>query len=57
MDGDGIARGGLSSHFYIVFYGERSVLSHFQADYHLGGSRRGGLGGSDCNTVNLFKTA
>ncbi len=51
MGGDGIARGGLSSHFYIVFYGGRSVLGHFQADYHLGGSRRGGLGGSDCSSL------
>ena len=54
MAGDGIARGGLSSQFYIVIYGGRSVLGHFQADYHLGGSRRGGLGGSDCICFFFF---
>ena len=40
--------GGLWRYFSIIFYGGRFVLSHFQADYHLGGSRRGGLGRSDC---------
>ncbi len=43
--GDGIERGGLSSHLYMYFNGGRSVSGHFWPDYHLGGSRRGGLGG------------
>ncbi len=51
MGGAGIARGGLSSLFYMYFNGGRSVSSHFWPDYHLGGSRRGGLGGSDCITI------
>ena len=48
----GLERGGLSSHFYMHFNGGRSVSGHFWPDYHLGGSKRGGLGGSDC-TSNL----
>ncbi len=32
----------------IIFYEGRFVLSHFQADWHLGGSTRGGLGRSGC---------
>ena len=48
MAGDGIERGGLSSQFYIYFNRGRSVSGLFWPDYHLGGSRRGGLGGSDC---------
>ena len=32
-----------------MYFDRRSVPSHFWADYHLGGSKRGGLGGSDCN--------
>ncbi len=32
----------------MYFNGGRSVSGPFWPDYHLGGSRRGGLGGSDC---------
>ncbi len=50
--GAGVARGGFARYFNTVFYRGRSVLGHFQADYHLGGSKRGGLGGSDCMPQN-----
>ena len=50
--GDGIERGGFKRYFNIVFYGGRSVPSHFWVDYHLGGPRRGGLRGSDCTLYN-----
>ena len=48
MGGDGIERGGLFSQLYMYFNRGRSVTGHFWPDYHLGGSRRGGLGRSDC---------
>ncbi len=46
--GGGVARGGFSRYFNTVCYGGRSVLINFWADYHLGGSKRGRLGRSDC---------
>ncbi len=54
MGGDGIERGGLTSKFSMYFDRGRFVPSHFWADYHLGGSRRGGLGGSDCTRVYVL---
>ena len=51
MGGDRIGRGGLATQFSIDLNRGRFVPSHFWADYHLGGSKRGGLGGSDCISV------
>ncbi len=38
----------------LYFNRGRFVPSHFWPDYHLGGSKRGGLGGSDCNCLKVY---